>query len=181
MRGHSKDSIQPQERAGILRGAPLRWRLLTGRRRRMDNQQIMFEPIVPRSVQSSMGRLKTIVASLLPVLWLVALVHCPLESSAFSLPDDCCAPGNSTGDAAPVPENSCCSPDEYVRCPLRRSGGERVQVAPRRLEPVSNDHPVPLRSFTPAIPLAGDAFLLQQRWQFVWRTADPPRAPSFLV
>ena len=157
------------------------WRLLTGRRRRMGNQQIIIEPIVPRSVQSSMGRLETIIASLLPVLWLVALVHCPLESPAFSLPDDCCAPSNSTGDAAPVPGHSCCSPDEYVRCQWRRSGGERVQVAPRRLEPVSTDHPVLLRSFTPAIPLAGDAFLLQQRWQFVWRTADAPRAPSFLV
>lgn len=157
------------------------WRLVTGRRRRMGNQQIIVEPIPPRSVQSSMGRLKTIVASLLPVLWLVALVHCPLESVAFSLPDDRCAPSNSTEDAAPVPGPSCCSPDEYIRCQLRRSGGERVQVAPRRLEPVSTDHPVPLRSFTPAIPLAGDAFLLQQRWHFVWRTADPPRAPSLFV
>ena len=155
-------------------------RLLTGRRRRMGNQQIMIEPIVPRSVQPSVSRLKTIVASLLPVLWLVTLGYCPLESAAFSVTDGCCAPISSTGDAAPVPGHSCCS-HEYVRCQLRRSGGEHAQVAPRRLEPVSTDNPIPLRSFTPAIPLAGDAFLLQQRWQFVWRTADAPRAPSFLV
>jgi hypothetical protein len=164
----------------ILQGMK-NWRLLTGRRRRMNNQQIMIEPIVPRSVQSSMGRLKTIIASLLPALWLVTLVQCPLESPAFSFPSNCGAPGNSTGESAPVPGHSCYSADEYVRCHWRRGGGERAQVATRRLEPVSTDHPVSLRSFTPAIPLAGDAFLLQQRWQFVWRTADSPRAPSFLV
>jgi hypothetical protein len=149
--------------------------------RKMGNQQIMFEPIVSRGVQLSMGRLKSIVASLLPVLWLAVLVHCPLESPAFSVPDDCCASCNSTGDATPVHEHSCCSPDDSVRCQLRRSGGARAQVSLRRLEPVRADNSIPLRSITRVIPTAGDAFLLQQRWQFVWRTADPPRAPSFLA
>jgi hypothetical protein len=144
------------------------------------NQHIIIEPIVTRSVQSSMGRLKTIVASLLPVLWLAALVQCPLESLAFSLPANCCASSNPTGDAAPVPEPLCCYEDN-VRCQLRRSGGERVQVALRRLEPVFTGNPLPLRIITPAIPAADGALLLQQRWQFVWRTADPPRAPAFLV
>src|SRR3989454_9596546 len=31
MGGHGQDSIQPQERSGILRGTPLRWRLLQRR------------------------------------------------------------------------------------------------------------------------------------------------------
>jgi hypothetical protein len=148
----------------------------------MRKQQIIIEPIMIRSVQSIVGRLKSIiVVSLLLALWLAGSVNCPLESPAFALPGNCCAAGNSTGGAAPIPENSCCPLDDGVRCQLRRSGGTRGQAAPQSLEPVSADISNPPGSISPAIRPAGDAFLLQQRWQFVWRTADPPRAPSFFV
>jgi hypothetical protein len=64
---------------------------------------------------------------------------------------------------------------------LRRGGVERGPAALRQFEPLAADQPALFRGITPAIPPAGDALLLQQRWQFVWRTADPPRAPSFRV
>lgn len=143
----------------------------TGRR----NKIIMFEPIVRRRVQSSMARLKMFIVSVLPLLWLVALGHCSMESPAGALPS------NAAGQAARSSETSCCSPVECVRCPLPRGGGERGLAAPKCLAPVSTDDLFTLCRFTPAIPPAGEAYLLQQRWQFVWRTADAPRPPSCLV
>ena len=144
-------------------------------------RQKIIEPIVSRRVQLNVGRTKKIIASLLPVLLLVVLAHGPVESSVFASPNNGCVPCGSAEGAAPLPENSCCLLDQIARCELRRQAVERLPVACRNLEPVSNHQPIPLRSFSPAIPLAGEACLLQQRWQFVWRTADSPRAPSFLA
>lgn len=147
----------------------------------MGGLQKIIEPIVNRRVQSSMGHFKQMIASLLPAFWLVALVHGPLESSAFASPNNGCIPCTSTEGASPLTEHSCCDLDQSARCKSRRHSIERQPVTLRNLEPVSDDWSILVRSFTPAIPLAGEAFLLQQRWQFLWRTADSPRAPSFLA
>ena len=128
-----------------------------------------------------MGRFNNMIATLLPAFWLVALMHGPWESSAFSWLDDGCAACSSTGNVAPLSGHSCSSPDDYVRCEVRRISGDRIQVAQPRFEPVSTDDPLPLVRLIPVIPLTGGALLLQQRWQFVWRTADSPRAPSSLA
>jgi hypothetical protein len=128
-----------------------------------------------------MGRFKNMIASLLPVFWLAALMHGPWEASAFSWLNDACGSSSLTGIIAPLSGHSCCAADECVRCEVRRISGDRIQIAQPRFEPVSTENPLPLRRLTPVIPLAGEAFLLQQRWQFVWRTADFPRAPSFLA
>jgi hypothetical protein len=143
--------------------------------------KIKFEPIVSSRVQWCTGRIKKIIAPLLPVFWLAALMHGPWESSAFDWLDNGCASCNAAGNMAPLSGHSCSASDDYIRCEVRRISGDRMQAAPPRFEPVATDNPLPLRRLTPAIPLTGEAFLLQQRWQFVWRTADFPRAPSFLA
>ena len=128
-----------------------------------------------------MGRTKKIIASLLPVFWLVALAHGPLQFSAFAQGNNESFPCCSAEGAAPLSENSGCVLDQNARCELRRHSIERPPVTLRNLEAVSDDQSNSVRSFALANPLAGEAFLLQQRWQFVWRTADSPRAPSFLA
>ena len=145
------------------------------------SRQSIIEPIVKGRVQLSMGRIHKFIASLLTAFWLVTLGHGPLESLAFASPNNDCIPCAATEGASPLTAHSCSTPDQNDRCELRRNGIERVQVAFRSLAAVSPLQQIRQRSFAPVIPLVGEAFLLQQRWQFVWRTADSPRAPSFLA
>ena len=126
-----------------------------------------------------MGRLKKMITVLLPVFWLVTFVSSPFASLACPWPAECAS--SSTGDPAAQEGDPCCSSNDQIRCDLRRLGVVRVQAEQPRFGLFSNDQPIPLPSLTPAIPLTGKAFLLQQRWQFVWRTADSPRAPSSLA
>jgi hypothetical protein len=126
-----------------------------------------------------MGRLKKLIAVLLPVFLLVTFVYSPFASLACAWPAECAS--SSTGEAATQAGDPCCSSNDQVRCDMRRNGVVRIQAEQPRLGLFSNDQPIPSPSLTPAIPLTGEAFLLQQRWQFVWRTADSPRAPSSLA
>jgi len=126
-----------------------------------------------------MGRLRKMITVLLPVFWLVTFVSSPFESSACAWPAECAS--RSTGVAADQAGDPCCSSNDQIRCDLRRNGVVRTQAEQPRLGLFFNAQPIPSPSLTPAIPLTGEAFLLQQRWQFVWRTADSPRAPSFLA
>ena len=121
--------------------------------------------------------MKAIFASFLQLVCLVGMMHfhlLPAQVASLVLI-------NSTEGRAPTPLPSCCSHDEYACCQLRRGGGGCVQVASRRIEAFSKDVSVPPCTVVSSIPLAGDAFLLAQRWQFLERAAVPPRAPSFLV
>ena len=114
---------------------------------------------------------------MLPILWLVTLVHWPMESPAAASTSSISA----TADLAPAPGHTCPFHDDYVCSQSRRSGGERGQVAPRLLEPISLDISMSPRVFALAIPLTGDSLALPQCWQFLWRTVGCPRAPSFLA
>ncbi|MEI7807899.1 MAG: hypothetical protein WCJ07_05395 [Verrucomicrobiota bacterium] len=128
-----------------------------------------------------MGRFNKFIASLLTAFWLVTLVHGPLESLAFASPNNNCVPCTSTEGASPLTAHSCSALDQNARCELRRHAITRLPVAFRSLAAISPLQQIGQRRFAPVIPLVGEAFLLQQRWQFVWRTADSPRAPSFLA
>jgi len=123
-----------------------------------------------------MGRVKKMITVLLPVFWLVTLVSGPCESLACTWPADCAS--GSTMDAATRSGDPCGSSNDQIHCNMRRNGVVRLQAEQPRPGVFSNDQPIPSPNLTSAIPLTGKAFLLQQRWQFVWRTADSPRAPS---
>ena len=124
-----------------------------------------------------MGRLKKMIAVLLPVFWLVTLVSGPFESLACVQPAECAS--RSTGHTQSC--EPCCSANDPIRCELRRDGVVRLQAEQPRLGLVFNDQPIFATRFASAIHPTGEAFFLQQRWQFVWRTADFPRAPSSLA
>jgi len=126
-----------------------------------------------------MGNLKKLITALLPVFLLVTFVYSPFASLGCAWPVECSS--SSTGDAAPQAGDPCCSSNDQIRCDMRRNGVVRIQAEQPRLGLFSNDQPIPSTSLSPAIPLTGEAFLLQQRWQFIWRTADSPRAPSSLA
>lgn len=125
-----------------------------------------------------MSRLKTIVALLLPALWLVALVHCVFEFPTSPLADTCAMPSDAFEKSLSLTEHSHLS--ECIRNRSRRSE-QKLETLPQRAAvfPVAPFY-FPC-TFSLAKPLQGDAFLLQQRWHFVWRVADSPRKPSLFV
>jgi len=125
----------------------------------------------------SMGRLKNMIAARLQVFWLVALMSGPLALSA-SAKDGCDNSCPLAGNAAPLSESPDGSSAEFIRCEVRRINLNHQPVTPPRLAPVGAGNQVLRHHFVPAIPLTGESILLQQRWQFVWRTAGTPRSPS---
>jgi hypothetical protein len=140
----------------------------------------MFEQNPQSRVLLDMHRRRAIIASLLPVWLLVTLLLCPLDPRGWVAPGFCCAALDTAEDTVPAPSKPCCSHDESARCQWRRNGGDRVEVAPNFLGPLATCVSISFGISAPVTPLAGDAFLLPQRWQFVWRTAAEPRAPAIL-
>lgn len=125
-----------------------------------------------------MGQFKKMIAVLLPFFWLAALVSGPFETLACAQPAEC---ANSSSPGHTQSCHTCCSANDPIRCELRRDGVVRIQVEQPRMGLFFQDQPIPATRFGSAIPPTGEAFLLQQRWQFIWRTADFPRAPSSLA
>jgi hypothetical protein len=137
-----------------------------------------LEPNAVRSVQPSMVRVKNFVASLLSAFLLVVLAHASLEPSACGWAAEGGAAGSLPDDSSPGSGLFCSATPVTIHRAVRRHGGGGAQ-SDRFLGPVSPGRPVSPRNLTSAIPPAGESLLLQQRWQFVWRTADSVRAPSF--
>ena len=128
-----------------------------------------------------MGRLKKMATVLLPVFWLVTFVFSPFASSLVcTWPTDCASASCPAGDEATQAGGQSCFADDLVRWDGRRQGMARIQAEQLRRDLFSSPPATPPK-ITPAISPTDAAFLLQQRWQFVWRTADSPRAPSFLA
>jgi len=127
-----------------------------------------------------MGQLRKMLTVLLPVFWLVTFVACPFASTlACAGPIECASASCPAGNATQAGDQ-CGAADDMVRWDGRRQGMARIQAEQPRRELFSSPPATPTR-ITPAISPTNAAFLLQQRWQFVWRTADSPRAPSFLA
>jgi hypothetical protein len=126
----------------------------------------------------SMELVRTVICSLLPALWVLAAGHC-LADSVSGCPDRCARPlvsAKEGSDHAPLQDVR--SFEQSARLLNRRAGmqtgwgGLPVPVAVatpglRELEQVS----APLTVSTDALGLA-------KCWQFYWRTASEPRAPS---
>jgi hypothetical protein len=115
--------------------------------------------------------MKIILALFLSCLCLVGVLH---EAAPISL-HHCSGHGNST------PVQSGCAHDDYARCSSQRVFAGSVQHICMSRETITKEVPAfPHRVVSSKSPL-GEAFLLAQRWQFFWRAAAPPRAPSSLV
>ncbi|HEV2693015.1 MAG TPA: hypothetical protein VG347_09000 [Verrucomicrobiae bacterium] len=130
-----------------------------------------------------MARIKKSVIALLPVFWLVTLSYAPFESTAAAAALQHATASIAVDATAAAPESAdlCYFPNDQIRHVLRRhllDRGEESQFTSGLLTAVrTSSSPVALT----AIPLPGEFFSLQQRWQFLWRTAAPPRAPTFLA
>jgi hypothetical protein len=114
-------------------------------------------------------------------LWALATVHCDLEM----VPGLAFLASCHQQETAPEPENHC----DGDACTVVESGFYRMEEAP-----VSLPAPELVFSLLPPLPevsccAAGGALAsptdapleLQTAWQFVFRTALPPRAPSAIA
>jgi len=124
-----------------------------------------------------MARLKKSIVILLPVFWLVTLSYVSFESTASARPIACTAVSCPFGDATPESGDPCYLFNDQVRHTIRRLLLERTQEKPSHPGLLAGNRPSAPPAFLAPISLAGGAWMLQQRWQFVWRTADSPRAP----
>jgi hypothetical protein len=123
--------------------------------------------------------LKAVVAMVLLVVWMPATMCCALERAGVPFFDKCCS--DETGDGAPQPpctDKSCC---------LLEAGRYTAQITPPvAVMPLdvalvpwalvdAPQRPVPASDFSNLAPPD-----LPVTWQFSFRTALPPRAPSFV-
>ena len=112
------------------------------------------------------------------VLWLPMTLHCQLESIP-GLEFLACASENSSGEPKSHCDDSCCSVErtayksEQVRQTLPLP--DLLPVLSALLLPVSDT----LTANIDAEVLTAAPPELSNGWQFVFRTASPPRAPSF--
>lgn len=138
-----------------------------------------FEQFTLANVKRLMRRLKTMFGLLLAAFWLAATGHCCPD------PLDLCAGSDGTtsmatapqGKGAPAPGN-CCSFEQSARSWNRRpSVHSGLDEIPSFL--TASDWDLP--GYVPAnvlITLSDSPSGLAKSWQFLWRTALEPRAPS---
>ena len=119
------------------------------------------------------------IALLVAVLYLPATAHCLLETAGW-LPSggDCCEQTPSAEGSSTIPCASGCCPSENAAYFSPTSGGLSPLVAEApgcaillALEVLPN--------LPEVVPPECSPPELSKVWQFVFRTASPPRAPSF--
>ncbi len=140
-----------------------------------------FEPLGKSAINTHVSRLNKIVAVVFLVLWLPLTSHCLLEGAGL-MPDilrcsDTCAPN---GKDQGCEDEACC----LLESTAYKVDCERPAVITTVL---GFSLPVVFHSVEPpAAPKNSLGFLtvaspeLPVTWQFSYRTALPPRAPSFV-
>lgn len=127
-------------------------------------------------------RMKAIIASVLPILWLATLVHWPADEAPVfpktgisawkQVPARLMATSVLNGDA---------SHDDYARCQSRRVAGLRGQWHPGGHGPADLTTSISFKTSVLPAQLADQTICLSCRWQFICGAAGFPRAPSLLV
>lgn len=127
-----------------------------------------------------MQRMRLILGSLLPAVWLLASGYAGVDTlSGYA--GGCCVVSilsAQAGQRLPVPGS--CAFDESARSWSRR----------HLLDSGAESFPPPLEASDPASPrllvgalraqVSEDSLALAQSWQFFWRAASAPRAPSLV-
>ena len=111
-------------------------------------------------------------------LWLVGAMHCPLETLGVLPNDFCCWSSPPVPEDRGGPAKSGCSYEESARCLLSRTGDTTwapLSIAESDLAPATRTPAITV--IEPAKPDDQAAFP-PQSWQFHWRTALAPRAPT---
>jgi hypothetical protein len=131
-----------------------------------------------RGVKASMELVRTVICSLLLALWVLAAGHC-LADSVSGCPDGCgrsLVSARDGSDHAPLKDVR--SFEQSARLLNRRAGMQTGWGG--LLVPVAVSAPgVGEMEQAPApLTVSTDALGLAKCWQFYWRTASEPRAPS---
>ena len=129
-------------------------------------------------VKGVMDRIRVMLGSLLPALWLSASGYCLLDAISDYEGDRHVACVSSTRPGHHLPLQGSCSCEQSARCWSRRAW---AHSGPDGVSPflAASDwaHPRLLLGDVP-LTLSEVPLGLAQCWQFHWRTALAPRAPS---
>lgn len=115
----------------------------------------------------------------LALIWLAGVTRCPLEAAGMFANDYCCGGSSSAAAKSSLPVTSDCSYDQSARL-LPRHGGDTLLLP----------NPIDGTEISPSIPAAAnrgcspvqigvERSAIAQCWQFCFRAAMAPRAPSF--
>jgi hypothetical protein len=131
-----------------------------------------------RGVKASMDFVRPVICLLLPALWVVAAGHC-LADSVSGCPDGCgraLVSAKEGSDHAPLKDVR--SFEQSARLLSRRAGEQTGWGG--LLVPVAVAAPGfgELEQASAPLTVSTDALGLAKCWQFDWRTASEPRAPS---
>ena len=126
----------------------------------------------------SVTRLGKILAIMLAVLWVPIASHCLLEDAGLIHHSDCC---NSDGDNDHDAADGICQV-EKAGFQLPKFQRVLAEALPYFLTPqLTLDSLLRVEAIPPDIlSRAGPPAALRGTWQFSFRTALPPRAPSFV-
>jgi len=142
---------------------------------------ISLERFIGTRRPNTVRRVSPILVVFWTVLWLVGAMHCSLEALGVLTDDHCCVVPISSTEQAGHASQSGCSYEESAR-PLSPHAEDFVPT-PGPMIDLAVSVAIPPRSVLTFIPSLSDDTPsgLSQRWQFRWRTALSPRAPSFLA
>jgi hypothetical protein len=126
----------------------------------------------------SVSRWKTMMASVLALLYVLAITHCPLEQAGFFGESRCCASSMQQEDKTASCEDGCCTLASSFYFSRQKTGCDVPLIAVSGF--VLCTLAVDLAQKTASPSLIGPPPELSQTWQFSLRTALPPRAPSFV-
>lgn len=115
---------------------------------------------------------------MLALIWLAGVMRCPLEAAGVMSNDYCCGHSSSAPAGPAQPARSQCSHDQSALSQPLRSARRLTLPSPN----IGVENFIPSLSpgyQNPLLLQAGtDVFALARCWQFWWRTALEPRAPS---
>jgi hypothetical protein len=137
-----------------------------------------IERLTSLGVKGSMELVRTVICSLLPALWVLAAGHCLAD------PVSGCADGcgrtlvSATEDSGHTPLTDARSFEQSARLLNRRAGMQTGWGG--LLVPVAVSAPGfgELEQASAPLTISTEALGLAKCWQFYWRTACEPRAPS---
>jgi hypothetical protein len=137
-----------------------------------------IERLRGRGVKGSMDLVRTVICSLLPALWVLAAGHC-LADSVSGCPDGCGRTSVSARDGSDhAPLRDVRSFEQSARLLNRRMGMQTGWGGLLVPAAVSASGLGELEHRSAPLTVSTYALGLAKCWQFYWRTASEPRAPS---
>lgn len=123
---------------------------------------------------------RTWLAIVMALLYLPASGYCLLEKTGLVTPVDCCAEGTSHDQNEQTPCDYGCCPIEYAVYSSFDSGAADLAVPPADVIFLAAVLLPELPVEVPVVQLERQPPDISKSWQFSFRTALPPRAPSLL-